>query len=159
MDTLLGLLTQNARLSDKELAVMAGMTELEVGKKIKEYEKNGVIAGYSAIINCDLADKDMVTALIEVKVTPKADRGFDDIAETITAYEEVEGVTLISGAYDLAVTVCGKSYKEIALFVAQRLSTIEGVLSTATHFYLKRYKEKGLFIAGERVDERSFIAP
>lgn len=159
MDTLLNLLKQNARLSCKELAAMTGSTEAEVDAKIKDYEKKGIIKGYSAIINDDLADKDVVTAFITVKVTPKADLGFDDIARRILKFEEVESLTLMSGEFDLAVTLSGTNYKEIALFVAQRLSTIEGVLSTSTHFFLKRYKEKGIAIDDEETDERSFVSP
>lgn len=159
MDTIVNLLQQNARLSCKELAAMTGLSEAEVEAKIKEYEHNGIIKGYSAILNEDLADKDRVTAFIEVKVTPKADCGFDDIAKTIMMYDEVESLTLMSGAFDLAVTISGTNYKEIALFVAQRLSTIDGVISTSTHFFLKRYKEKGIFIDDEENDERSFVSP
>lgn len=159
MDTLLNLLKQNARLSCKELAAMTGSTEAEVDAKIKDYEKKGIIKGYSAIINDDLADKDVVTAFITVKVTPKADLGFDDIARRILMFEEVESLTLMSGEFDLAVTLSGTNYKEIALFVAQRLSTIDGVLSTSTHFFLKRYKEKGIAIDDEETDERSFVSP
>jgi DNA-binding Lrp family transcriptional regulator len=159
MDTIVKLLKQNARLSDKELAAMTGLTEAEVAAKIKEYESKGVIKGYSAILNDDLADKDRVTAFIEVKVTPKAECGFDDIAKTIMMYDEVESLTLMSGAFDLAVTISGTDYKEIALFVARKLSTIDGVISTSTHFFLKRYKEKGIFIEDEEKDERSFVSP
>lgn len=159
MDTLINLLKQNARLSCKELAAMTGAYESEVEAKIKEYEHNGIIKGYSAIINDEAADKNSVTAFIEVKVTPKADCGFDDIAKTIMMYDEVESLTLMSGAFDLAVTISGTNYKEIALFVAQRLSTIDGVISTATHFVLKRYKEKGIFFDEEAADERSFVSP
>lgn len=159
MDTIIKLLKQNARLSCKELAAMTGASEAEIETKIKEYEHNGMIKGYSAIVNDNIADKDNVTALIEVKVTPKADCGFDDIAKTIMMYDEVESLTLMSGAFDLAVTISGTSYKEIAFFVHQRLSTIEGVISTSTHFQLKRYKEKGFFIEDEATDERSLISP
>ena len=154
MDTLINLLKQNARLSCKELAAMTGSTEAEVEAKIKEYEHNGIIKGYSAIVNDDIADKNSVTAFIEVKVTPKADCGFDDIAKTIMMYDEVESVNLMSGAYDLAVEVKGNNLKDVALFVSERLSTIDGVLSTATHFILKKYKEKGIFIDREETDER-----
>ncbi len=159
MDLLIKLLKENARLSVAELSAMMGISEEEVSAKISEYEKNGTIVGYSAIVNADKADKNFVSAFIEVKVTPKADFGFDDIARKIMNYEEVESLTLMSGAFDLAVTVSGTDYKEIALFVARRLSTIDGVLSTATHFILKKYKEKGIFIEEEASDERSFISP
>ena len=111
------------------------------------------------MLNDELANKDTVTAFIELKVTPKRDCGFEDLAKTVMMYDEVESVSLMSGAYDLAVTVTGSSLKVIALFVAQRLSTIDGVLSTATHFVLKRYKEKGIFIEQEPADERGMVSP
>lgn len=159
MDTIVALLKQNARLSYKELAAMAGITEKEAEAKVREYEKNGVIKGYSAIINDELADKDSVTAFIEVKVTPKAGYGFDEIANAIMQYDEVEGLTLMSGAFDLAVTISGTNYKEIALFVAQTLSTIDGIIETTTHFVLRRYKEKGVFMLDDERDERGLVSP
>lgn len=159
MDSLLKLLKQNARLSNAELATMLGTTEADVAARIADYEKKGVIKGYSVIVNEELADKDAVTAYIELKVTPKADYGFDELAKTVALYDEVESVSLMSGAYDLGVTISGTNYKEIAMFVAQRLSTIDGVLSTATHFMLKRYKEKGIMIDDEASDERGFVSP
>lgn len=159
MDNLLSLLKQNSRLSDRELAVMLDTTEADIAARIAKYEADGVIKGYSAIFNEELADKDRVTAIIELKVTPKRDCGFDDLAKTVMMYDEVDSVALMSGSYDLAVTVSGTNLKDIALFVAQRLSTIDGVLSTATHFVLKRYKEKGIFIDAEEVDERGFFVP
>lgn len=159
MDNILTILKENARLSDKEIASMTGMKEAEVAAKIKEYESRGVIKGYSAILSDDPDDRDSVTAFIAVKVTPTAEFGFDAIAKKILSYEEVESLTLMSGAFDLAVTLSGTNYKEIALFVAQRLSTIEGIISTSTHFFLKRYKDKGFFINAEDKDERSFVSP
>jgi DNA-binding Lrp family transcriptional regulator len=159
MDTIINLLRQNARLSYKELSDMTGLTESDVAERVREYERGGAIAGYTAVVSGDIADKEIVTAFIEVKVTPKAARGFDDIAEIIMSFDEVESLTLMSGAFDLAVTISGTNYKEIALFVAQRLSTIEGVVSTATHFYLKRYKEKGFILSGEKTDERGYVSP
>lgn len=159
MDNILKLLKQNARLSNKEIASMTGSTEEAVAVKIKEYESSGVIKGYSAILNDELADKDNVTAFIAVKVTPTAEFGFDAIAKKILSYGEVESLTLMSGAFDLAVTISGTNYKEIALFVAQRLSTIEGIVSTSTHFFLKKYKDKGFMIDADEKDERSFVSP
>jgi DNA-binding Lrp family transcriptional regulator len=119
-------------------------------------EEEGIIRGYTCVINDELLSSDDVEAFIEVKVTPKADCGFDEIARTIMMYDEVSDLTLMSGAFDLAVTISGTNYKEIALFVARKLSTIDGVVSTATHFTLKSYKEKGIFIDDAPKDERGF---
>ena len=159
MDSLIKLLKGNARLSNEQLAVMLGVTPEEVAARIADYEKRGVIKGYSVILNEELADKNAVTAFIEVKVTPKADFGFDELARTIMMYDEVDSVTLMSGYFDLAVTLSGTNYKEIALFVAKRLSSIDGVISTSTHFVLKQYKEQGFFIENEAADERGFVSP
>ena len=159
MDSLIKLLMGNARLSNEQLAVMLGVTPEEVAARIADYEKRGVIKGYSVILNEELADKNAVTAFIEVKVTPKADFGFDELARTIMMYDEVDSVTLMSGSFDLAVTLSGTNYKEIALFVAKRLSSIDGVISTSTHFVLKQYKEQGFFIENEAADERGFVSP
>ncbi len=160
MDSLLQLLKQNARFTNQQLAAMLDTTEEDIACRIKSYEKQGVIMGYSVILNDELADKDTVTAFIEIRVTPQRDCGFDDLAKTIMMYDEVESVSLMSGAYDLAVTVTGADLKTIALFVAQKLSTIEGVISTATHFVLRRYKEKGIFIKQNNLtDERGLVSP
>lgn len=159
MNDLIKLLNQNARFSNEELAAMLGTTPEDIAAKIEQLENNGVIKGYSVILDESLADKDMVMAIIELKVTPQRDCGFDEIAKTIMMYDEVDSISLMSGSYDLSVTVKGKNLQDIALFVAQRLSTIEGVLSTTTHFILKTYKEKGIFIENEDKDERGFIAP
>lgn len=159
MNELISLLRQNARFSNEQLAEMLGTTADDVENQIQKLENDGIIKGYSVIIDENRADKDMVIANIELKVTPQRDYGFDELAKTIMMYDEVEAVSLMSGAYDLLVTVKGRNFKKIALFVAQRLATIEGVLSTATHFVLKTYKEKGIFIEDEEADERSMIAP
>ena len=153
------LLEHNARLSNARIAEILGTTEEEINETIKQLEDSGVIKGYSVILNEELYDKSAVTATIELKVTPQRYCGFDDIAKTIMMYDEVESVSLMSGSYDLAIQVRGKNLKDVALFVSERLSTIEGVLSTATHFLLKRYKEKGIFIEAEDVDERGFVCP
>lgn len=158
-EPVINLLKRNARMSVKDLAAAAGMSEAAVEAKIAEYEKEGVIKGYTLVTNDDLLDKDFVTAFIEVKVTPKADFGFDDLARTIMMYDEVDSVTLMSGSFDLAVTLSGTNYKEIALFVAQRLSTIDGVISTSTHFVLKKYKQNNFFMQSDAEDERSMISP
>ena len=159
MNDLVKLLKRNARLSNEQLSAMLGTTPEDVAKQIEKLENDGIIKGYSAIVDENRADKSTVIAIIELKVTPKRDCGFDELAKTVMMYDEVDSVSLMSGSYDLAVTVTGTDYKTIALFVAQRLSTIEGVLSTTTHFVLKTYKEKGIFIQEEDADERGLIAP
>lgn len=159
MKDIIEILQQNARISDSEIAAMLGITPEEAAAQIKKLEDDGIIKGYSVIVNEELYDKSAVCATIELKVTPQRDCGFDEIAKTIMAFEEVQSVTLMSGAYDLAVEVKGNNMKDIAFFVSGRLSTIDGVLSTATHFILKKYKEKGIFIEGEDTDERGFVCP
>ena len=151
---IISILQQNARISDTALGEVLGMTAEEAAAEIRKLEEEGIIKGYSVIIDEELYDKSLVYATIELKVTPQRDCGFDDIAKTIMMYDEVESVTLMSGAYDLAVEVKGSNLKDIALFVSERLSTMDGVLSTATHFILKKYKEKGIFIDKEEPDER-----
>ena len=155
MSDLLNLLKENARLSNAQLADMLGKTEEEVAAEIADLEKKGIIRGYTAIINEELAGDTEVEALIELRVTPKHDTGFDDVAKTIMLYDEVESVSLMSGKYDLALTVKGRTLKEVAMFVSQRLSAMDGVLATATSFVLKRYKDKNILIEGEERDERS----
>jgi len=157
---LITLLKQNARFSNEQLASMLGISANEVDERIKKLEEDGIIKGYSVIVDENRIEKNMVIANIELKVTPQRDCGFDEMARTIMMYDEVESISLMSGSYDLSVTVKGNDLKSIALFVSQRLATIEGVLSTATHFVLKTYKDKGIFIEGEEEnDERSMIAP
>lgn len=159
MNELINLLQQNARYSTSELATMLGRKESDIKKQIAELEEKGIIKGYSAIVNEDLIDSDSVTAIIELKVTPRRDSGFDEIAAEISALDEVDSVFLMAGSYDLQVTIRGKGVKEISLFVRQRLSTISGVLSTTTHFILKKYKEKGIKIEDDEIDERSVVGP
>ena len=154
MKELIALLKQNARLSNAELAKMLGSTEEAVAKQIAELEQSGVIRGYSVIVDEERADRDAVSAYIELKITPQPDCGFDEIARIISGLEEVESVTLMSGGYDLGITITGTGLRDIAGFVAQRLATLDGVLSTRTHFVLKRYKEKGILIQEEPGDER-----
>ncbi len=156
---LISLLKQNARLSNEQLAVMLGVTAETVAAEIQSLEKQGVIMGYSAIVNEEKIEEEKVTAIIELRVTPQKDCGFEEIAKTITAYEEVESLSLMAGAYDLAVTVKGDNVKDIAMFVAQRLAPLSGVISTATYFILKTYKEKGICIENEEKDERNFFLP
>ncbi len=158
-EQLIQLLQQNARLSNEELAVMLAISEAEVKNMIASLEREGVIKGYSAIVNEELVDPDMVTAVIELRVTPQRDCGYEEIAHTIMQYDEVESISLMAGAYDLSVTVKGKNVKEVSMFVSQRLAPLAGVLSTATYFVLKKYKEKGIIIEGEEQDERGYYFP
>ena len=149
------LLQQNARMSDADLADILGISAKEAAAEIKKLEKEGVIKGYSVIIDEEKYDKSTVHATIQLKVTPQRDCGFDDIAKTIMMYDEVDSVSLMSsGAYDLSVEVKGNNLKDVAFFVSERLATIEGILSTSTHFLLKKYNEKGIFIDSEENDER-----
>lgn len=158
MNDILKLLEQNSRYTARDLASMLGIEEAAVEAAIAKYEEDKVILGYQALIDWDRAGEEFVTALIEVKVTPQLGDGFDRIAERIYQYDEVESVYLMSGAFDLSVIISGKTLKEVAQFVARRLSTIEGVTSTATHFILKKYKEKHcLFRKQEEQKERTLF--
>lgn len=156
MNQLLDLLQENARLPISQIAVMLGESEADVEKQIAKYEKDGIIKGYHALINWEKTDARKATALIELRVTPKKDTGFDEIAMRVMGFPEVENIYLISGGYDLAVTVTAKSMADIALFVSKRLATIEGILSTATHFVLSKYKDSGVILNSEdeEIDER-----
>ena len=134
---------------------MAGLSEEEVGEKIAAYEKSGVIVGYKTVVNWEkLEQSEKVTAIIELKVTPKRDTGFETIAEEIMAFDEVESVSLMSGGYDFSVCVTGKTFQEIAMFVAKRLAPIDSVVSTSTTFVLKKYKEDGIVLSSGNEDER-----
>lgn len=155
MDRLLSLLEENSRLTNAQLAVMLETTEADIAAQIEQYEQNGIIKGYTAVLDREKVDKEYVVAVIELKVTPKRDFGFEEIARRVAEYSEVESVYLMSGGYDLAVFVNGKTFKDIALFVSKRLAVLDSVVSTATHFLLSRYKEKGFFMSEEDQDERS----
>ena len=149
------ILQQNARISNSAMGEMLGITPEQAAAEIHKLENEGVIRGYSVILDDEKFEKSTVYATIELKVTPQRDCGFDDIAKTIMMYDEVESVSLMSsGAYDLAVEVKGNNLKDVAFFVSERLATIDGILSTSTHFILKKYKEKGIFINDEEPDER-----
>ena len=158
MDRLLYLLENNPRLSNSELAVLLGVSEDEVKEQIDLYEKTGVIKGYRAIIDKDKAQAHTVTALIEIKVQPRFGHGFETIAERISQLDEVESVYLMSGGYDLCCLVSDKSFEEVAMFVAKRLSPLEDVVSTTTHFILKKYKEQGIFFTSKPSDDRGTIS-
>lgn len=157
MDKLLALLSENARLTDEQLAVMLGRSEEDVKKQIAQYEKDGTIRAYKALVDWDHTDRDYVTAIIELRVTPKPDKGFEAIADTIMQFEEVESIYLMSGGYDFSIVVRGRTFQEVAMFVAKRLAPLDGVVSTATHFVLRRYKEKDVIFLGEKTDERGDI--
>ena len=159
MKTLVDLLRENARLTNNDLAVMLGKTPEEIEKEIAELENEGLIIGYSAIIDEERYNKNCVTAFIELKVSPQAERGYDDIAIMLSQYKEVDSVYLMSGSFDLSVTIRGTNLREVALFVSDRLAPIDGVLATTTHFILRRYKEKGVEFVHEDDDERSLVSP
>lgn len=156
---ILDVLEKNGRVSVTDLATMLGEPENEVAAAISSMEKEKIICGYHTLINWDKACQDRVTALIEVKVTPQRDEGFDAIAEKIYNFKEVTSVYLMSGAFDLTVIIEGKTMKEVALFVGQRLAVIDAVLSTATHFVLKKYKDHGFIMDVEKKDERMLVSP
>ncbi|MBR6791099.1 MAG: Lrp/AsnC family transcriptional regulator [Oscillospiraceae bacterium] len=158
MDQILQILNGNARMDTEKMAVMLGMSAEEVKAKIDEYEKAGVIRGYKPLLDYDKIDTQLVEAIIEVRVSPQRDFGFEEIARTISEYHEVSSVYLMSGGYDLHIRVVGKTFKEVALFVAQRLAVLDGVLSTATHFVLSRYKDWGVIMGEEGIDERRIMS-
>ena len=154
MEKILSLLEDDATLTPEQLAVMCQKEVGDIKNIISAYEENGVILGYKTLIDWDKTDREYVSALIEVKITPQRDRGFDRVAERIYNYPEVQSLYLMSGGYDLAVLIEGKTMKEVAYFVAQKLATIEDVISTATHFVLRKYKDKGVIYGVVEVDER-----
>ncbi|KGK90791.1 MULTISPECIES: Lrp/AsnC family transcriptional regulator [unclassified Clostridium] len=157
MEEILEILEKNSKYNEEEIAVMTGKTTGEVREAIEKYEKDNVIVGYTALINWDQTSKDSVIALIEVKVTPQRGEGFDKVAERIYRFPEVKSCYLMSGGFDLTVIVEGKTIKEVALFVSEKLATQEGVLSTATHFILKKYKDKGVIFEEKVRDDREAI--
>ncbi len=159
MDQLLKLLRDNAALTSDQLAKMLNLPEAEVASRIKAYENDKVILGYRTILNEEKLGVDLVRAVIEVKITPERGGGFDRLAERIAKYTEVNSCYLMSGGYDLLVVVEGASLREVARFVSEKLATIQGVLSTATHFMLKPYKEQGALMTHERNEERLAVAP
>ena len=142
MKKLLQLLEEDCTLTHEQLAAMTGMTVEEVKADIKKFEDDKVILGYKAIVDWDQTDRESVTALIEVNIIPQRNEGFDRVAERIYQYDEVESVYLMSGSYDLTVIISGRTLKEVAQFVGQRLAPLEGVTGTVTHFILKKYNEK-----------------
>ena len=154
---LLQLLEQDCTLTDEQLASMANMTADEVRATKVRLEEEKIILGYKAIVDWDRAQREAVTALIEVKVTPQRGEGFDRVAERIYQYDEVESVYLMSGSFDLTVIISGRTLKEVASFVGERLAPLEDVTGTATHFILKKYKEKHLIFEKREQQEREWI--
>jgi len=159
MDELLRLLKQNALESTANLAKMLNMTEAEVKAKIVAYEKRGIIRGYQAIVDEDQLDLERVRAVIEVKITPEREGGFDRVAARVSKFPEVQSAFLMSGSYDLLLFVTAKNLREVAMFVSEKLATIEGVLSTSTHFMLKTYKDQGVLMEHEKQHERLQVSP
>lgn len=158
MDKLISLLYEDSTLTLEELSAMLGEDENSIQKRIDEYKKSGVILGKKVFINWDKVENSGVSALIELKVTPQKETGFDEIAERISEFDEVEAVQLMAADnYDLLVTVRGKTIQDVAMFVSRRLATIEAVQSTATHFLLKRYKESGVELSNREKDQRSMV--
>ena len=158
MDELLKLLRKNALESTKNLAKILKISERQVKERIATYEKEGIIRGYQAIVDEDRLDLNRVRAVIEVKITPEREGGFDRIASRLGKFPEVDSLFLMSGSYDLLVFVKGHNLKQVALFVNEKLATIQGVLSTATHFMLKTYKDQGVLMHSEPQDERLKIS-
>lgn len=158
-EKILTMIEKNSKIGVKEISVMLGEEELAVANELKAMEEEGVICGYHTLIDWEKTSIEKVSALIEVRVTPQRGQGFDNIAERIYNYPEVNAVYLISGGYDLLVTLEGKSLKEVSSFVSQKLSTLETVLSTATHFILKKYKDHGTVLCKKYEDERELITP
>ncbi|WP_105615529.1 Lrp/AsnC family transcriptional regulator [Vallitalea okinawensis] len=156
---ILELLEQNSKITVDDIAIMLECPRDEIQKEIKEMEKEKIICGYHTLINWDKTDKEVVTALIEVRVTPQRGQGFDKIAERIYRFREVKAVYLMSGGFDLTVIIEGKTMKEVALFVAEKLSTLDSVISTGTHFVLKKYKDYGMILEEDKKDERMVVSP
>src|SRR5438876_11858726 len=159
MDQLLKLLRDNAALTSEQLSRMLNLSEGEVASRVKAYESDRVILGYRTVLNEEKLGVDLGRAVIEVKMTPERGGGFDRLAERIAKYAEVNSCYLMSGGYDLLVVVEGNTLREVATFVSEKLATIQGVLSTATHFMLKPYKEQGVLMAREQNEERLAVTP
>ena len=158
-EEILSLIEKNSRIDLNELAVMIGKSQVEVVNEIAQMEKEGIICGYHTLINWEKTTKERVNALIEVRVTPQRNQGFDAIAKRIYNYPEVNAVYLISGGYDLLVSLEGHTLKEVSTFVSEKLSTLDSVLSTATHFVLKKYKDHGTIYVEGKDDIREVITP
>ena len=155
---ILQLMENNARISNEDIATALDVTVKEVKDAIKSMEAAGIIRGYKTIIDRERLDENTVSATIELKVVPKAERGFEEVAERIALYPEVESVSLMSGGCDLSVVVTGKTFRDVSTFVAKELATIDAVTATATQFIMKRYKDHGLLLTDEELDERDAVS-
>ncbi len=158
-EELLSVIEKNSRIDLKELAVILGVREVDVVNELEAMEKEGIICGYHTLVNWEKTSNEKVTALIEVRVTPQRGQGFDNVAERIYRYPEVRSVYLISGGFDLMVILEGKTLREVSSFVSDKLSTLDRVLSTSTHFILKKYKDHGTIFVQKTEDEREVITP
>lgn len=157
MNELLRILEDDGRLSAEDIARMLGKEQGDIKKMIEDFENDGVILGYKTIIDWDKTDREYVSALIELKITPQIGHGYDHVAEKIYNYPEVESLYLMSGSFDLAVMIEGKTMREVAFFVAEKLAALEDVTSTSTHFVLRKYKDKGIVYGAVPTDERGNI--
>ncbi len=158
-EELLAIIEKNSRMDLKELAVILGISEIDVVNELQALEDEGIICGYHTLINWEKTSIEKVSALIEVRVTPQRGQGFDNVAERIEKYPEVQSVYLMSGAYDLMVILEGKTLREVSSFVSDKLSPLDQVLSTATHFILKKYKDHGTVFGQQKIDDREMITP
>lgn len=158
-EKILTFIEKNSRIDFKELAILLGMNEADVANELEAMEKEGIICGYHTLIDWEKVTDEKINALIEVRVTPQRGHGFDAIAERIYKYPEVEATYLISGGYDLMVILEGKTLREISRFVSEKLSTLESVISTSTHFVLKKYKDHGTILHEQYDDERMIMTP
>lgn len=156
---ILSMIEKNSRIDLRDMAVMLGIEEAELANEIADMEQEQIICGYHTLINWENTSVEKVTALIEVKVTPQRGFGFDKIAERIYNYKEVTAVYLMSGSFDFTVIVEGRTMKQVALFVAEKLAPMETVISTATHFVLKKYKDHGTVLVEQKKDERMLVTP
>ena len=158
-EKILAVIEKNSRIDIRDLAILLGESEAAVANEIADMEKEHIICGYHTLINWDNTSDEKVMALIEVKVTPQRGMGFDKIAERIYQYSELNAVYLMSGSYDFTVFIEGKTMRQVALFVSEKLSTLDSVLSTATHFVLKKYKDHGSIMVHKSKDERMLVTP
>ncbi|HAX72775.1 MAG TPA: AsnC family transcriptional regulator [Firmicutes bacterium] len=157
MHEILEILEKNSRYTDEQIAIMAGKTVEEVREAIQDFEENSIIAGYTTLVNWENTGRDTVTALIEVKVTPQRGEGFDKVAERLYLFDEVRACYLMSGGFDLTVIVEGKTMRDVAMFVSEKLAVQDNVLSCATHFVLKKYKDHGKIYKEKEFDDREVI--